>query len=328
MRSHYAEGWHATGTLGSFGAAAAAANLLGLDARDHRARARHRGHAGRRPEVAVRHDVQTAARGPRGGRGCASRAPRRARLQRAAPTFSKPRRGSPRRKGHGASAERFNRALDRRQLPARRLLQISRRLLHDAFVDRSDPRACQTRTTSRRDDVRDVEISVNEGHFGVCNIQAPTTGLEAKFSLRFTAAMALSGRDTSGIDTYTDALTHDPALVALRDQVGSSPGPTRAPKRASRIGVGNDAYETATNVGIPLTDLDAQWAKLIRKFHALVDPLLGGNERRDNWSKCAAISNTKTDLDAFWRCIRGARMSEPDFRARASSTRRAIASKT
>ncbi len=30
--SHYAEGWHATGTLGSFGAAAAAANLLELDA--------------------------------------------------------------------------------------------------------------------------------------------------------------------------------------------------------------------------------------------------------------------------------------------------------
>ena len=30
--SHYAKGWHATGTVGAFGAAAAAANMLGLDA--------------------------------------------------------------------------------------------------------------------------------------------------------------------------------------------------------------------------------------------------------------------------------------------------------
>src|SRR2546430_1272963 len=31
MPAHYAVGWHATGTLGTFGAAAAGAHLLGLD---------------------------------------------------------------------------------------------------------------------------------------------------------------------------------------------------------------------------------------------------------------------------------------------------------
>ena len=53
----------------------------GARSRDDRARARHRRHAGRGPEVAVRHDVQAAARGPRGRDGCHCGATRGARLQ-------------------------------------------------------------------------------------------------------------------------------------------------------------------------------------------------------------------------------------------------------
>ena len=37
-----------------------------------------------------------------------------------------------------------------------------------------------------------ADVYVNAGHFDVCNIQAPATGLEAKFSLRFTVALALA----------------------------------------------------------------------------------------------------------------------------------------
>ena len=54
-------GFHATGTLGSFGAAAACAHLLQLDAGAVCHGAWHRGHAGGGAEVDVRHDVQAAA---------------------------------------------------------------------------------------------------------------------------------------------------------------------------------------------------------------------------------------------------------------------------
>ena len=66
-------GFHATGTLGSFGAAAACAHLLRAGRREIRHRARHRRHPGGRAEVDVRHDVQAAAR----RQGGVSRAARR-----------------------------------------------------------------------------------------------------------------------------------------------------------------------------------------------------------------------------------------------------------
>jgi len=115
----------------------------------------------------------------------------------------------------------------------------------------------------------------------------------------------LSGRDTSGIDTYTDALPRDPALVALRDRVRVVAWPEARPETRVRIGVSDRAYETETNVGIPLTDLDAQWTKLIRKFHALVDPVLGGNSAAQLVATCRNLER-EDDLEPFWKLIRGA----------------------
>jgi 2-methylcitrate dehydratase PrpD len=56
-------GFHATATIGSFGAAAACAHLLGLRSGKVCHRARYRRHAGGWVEVHVRNDVQTLARG-------------------------------------------------------------------------------------------------------------------------------------------------------------------------------------------------------------------------------------------------------------------------
>ncbi|HEY6598222.1 MAG TPA: hypothetical protein VIZ30_02875, partial [Pseudomonadales bacterium] len=128
--------------------------------------------------------------------------------------------------------------------------------------------------------------------------------LEAKFSLRFTAAMALAGRDTSGIDTYTDALTRDPELVALRDKVDVVAWPDARPETRVRIYAGNEAFEASTNVGIPLTDYELQWRKLTSKFHALVDPLLGNETAKSLVQQCGDLEHVK-DLTPFWRAIRG-----------------------
>ena len=39
----------------------------------------------------------------------------------------------------------------------------------------------------------------------ICNIAEPATGLEGKFSLRATAAMALLGDDTADMAAFNDA---------------------------------------------------------------------------------------------------------------------------
>src|SRR6478752_5278908 len=64
-----------------------------------------------------------------------------------------------------------------------------------------------------------IRLSLDETCDRVCNIPAPRTGLEAKFSLRLTTAMALAGVDTGGLGSYSEHTAADPTLIALRDKV-------------------------------------------------------------------------------------------------------------
>ncbi|MDR0807728.1 MAG: MmgE/PrpD family protein [Gemmobacter sp.] len=53
----------------------------------------------------------------------------------------------------------------------------------------------------------------------VCDIKAPRTGLEVKFSYAWLAGMILSGIPTATDTAYTDALAADPALAVLAGRV-------------------------------------------------------------------------------------------------------------
>ncbi|MXN66291.1 MmgE/PrpD family protein [Stappia sp. GBMRC 2046] len=66
---------------------------------------------------------------------------------------------------------------------------------------------------------RSVTLRVHPQWLRVCNILSPATGLEAKFSFRLTGAMALAGRDTAALDTFSDAICTDPELAGLRERV-------------------------------------------------------------------------------------------------------------
>lgn len=86
------------------------------------------------------------------------------------------------------------------------------------------------------DEVDSVTIQVHPRYLKVCDIAKPTTGLEAKFSYRLTAALTLLGHDTASLDTFTDAICTDPAIVALRDRV--------------RVGTDDTLAETAARVRV------------------------------------------------------------------------------
>lgn len=68
----------------------------------------------------------------------------------------------------------------------------------------------------RLEDVRQVHIKVCERADRMCNIAKPRNGTEAKFSLRFAAALALHGRDTADPASFAVGLVDDPALEAAR----------------------------------------------------------------------------------------------------------------
>jgi len=64
-----------------------------------------------------------------------------------------------------------------------------------------------------------LDIRVNPRWLRVCDIKAPRTGLEAKFSYAMTAAMVLAGIDTAAEGVYTDALCADPEVVDFGPRV-------------------------------------------------------------------------------------------------------------
>jgi 2-methylcitrate dehydratase PrpD len=125
----------------------------------------------------------------------------------------------------------------------------------------------------RADDVDAVVVHVTEAELGACAISEPTTGLEVKFSVAHLAAMALLGRDTSDV---TDDAAADGAAVALRHRVKvADDGRPNTPTLVEvRLRDGRE-LSVAHDVHAPERDLARQGAQLRAKFDTLVTPALG-----------------------------------------------------
>lgn len=82
-------------------------------------------------------------------------------------------------------------------------------------------------------EIESVTVRTHPRWLAVCNQPEPTTGLQAKFSYRLTAAMMLAGVDTAALDSYSDAICARADLRALRDRVRveTDEGLVTAPQR-------------------------------------------------------------------------------------------------
>jgi 2-methylcitrate dehydratase PrpD len=130
--------------------------------------------------------------------------------------------------------------------------------------------------------VRRVRLRVDRATDRVCNIAAPRTGLEAKFSLRLTTAMALAGVETGALASYAESTCADPALVRLRDLVEID-FQSGWPHTLAEIEVETDAGERRAarhDAGVPAEDIAEQGRRVEQKFLALATPLLGDRALR------------------------------------------------
>lgn len=127
------------------------------------------------------------------------------------------------------------------------------------------------------DQVAKANLQLDEACDRVCNIPAPRTGLEAKFSLRLTTAMALAGVDTGGLTAYSERTAADPTLVALRDKVGFDFRPDNGHTKATlTLELTDGRTLTAQHdSGVPASDVAEQGRRLDAKFIALAEPILG-----------------------------------------------------
>jgi 2-methylcitrate dehydratase PrpD len=301
-QSHYDHGWHATGTLGAFGAAAASAHLLGLDTE---ATARALGIAGTQA-AGLKSQFGTMVKPLHAGHAAATglTAARLARRGFSSRTnLVETEQGFAATQSTSADGERFARGLDVESYVPDICFKYHAAcyLTHSAITA---TRQLVDAHAIRPDEVNAATLTVPPGHFRVCHIPEPTTGLEIKFSLRMTTAMALAGRDTSAIDAFTDTLAHDPELVRLRDRVNVVARDDARRDTHVRIDTPRGVFERELDVGIPARDLDAQWSALARKFHALVAPRLGDNATSRIEALCRTLE-TQSNLDEFFSLIRG-----------------------
>jgi 2-methylcitrate dehydratase PrpD len=129
-------------------------------------------------------------------------------------------------------------------------------------------------------DVERVELRVAPELETVCGIREPRDGMEAKFSLRTTTALALSGDDTSDIATFSDERISNSDVVALRDRVDVVYDAAAAGQpfwAAMRVITTQGAHLSAeSEVGIEL-DTGLQEERLVRKFRSLAGRVLEPN---------------------------------------------------
>jgi 2-methylcitrate dehydratase PrpD len=280
--THYARGWHNTATLGMFGAAAACGSLAGLTAEEMQrafgiaatqaaglrvsfgtmSKPLHAGHAASQGLIAAalaregftaRPDVLEC------GGGFATMLGDQESLQRMAALLD----------SHGALGPapfharsiifKFHASCYGTHAPIESALLL-REQLKGAVLDR-------------------LNISVEPQYMSVCNITTPTTPLEAKFSIRHTAALAILGHDLADGDSFSDAMVADPEVAQLRKRitVAGDPSLKRANARIDARVLDGTTLSVSADASKPETDLARQGRRVEAKFATCARNSLSGS---------------------------------------------------
>ena len=286
LPEHYDRGFHATGTLGAFGAAAAVGFLLELDEVQM---AMALGLAGTQA-AGLKAMFGTMAKPFHAGKAASNgllAAYLAMRGFTANPDVLDASQGFLDTQGRARPSEEI------RLLPPGEAILDTLFKFHAAcFLAHSTIEAVtHLRETYRfaAGDVTSIDVHVDPGHLKVCDIPSPQSGLEVKFSLRHLAALAVCGGDTAAIGTYTAETARLPDVVALRELVCVHGDGSNRTAAEVRIGLKSGAsMSRGENVGVPLRDFPAQQIRIERKYRSLTQPVLGseGAERLS-----AAIEN-------------------------------------
>ncbi|HTZ35370.1 MAG TPA: MmgE/PrpD family protein [Stellaceae bacterium] len=277
---HYERGFHATGTVGAFGAAAACAHLLGLDPE---ATARALGIAGTQA-AGLKSQFGTMCKPFHAGRA-AQNGLLAARL--AARGFSSRTDLVECAQGFAAThAPEFRPEKALAAPPQGFHILANLFKYHAACYMTHAPIECarQVRDAGATPaEIAAIRLSVHQASDRICNIPAPRDGLQAKFSLRQTVAMALSGVDTASLAAYSAATATDPALVGLRERVACDfrgDFPEAGAEIAVTLADGRTLH-ARHDAGVPSGDIAEQGRRLAAKFDALAAPVVGAGRARE-----------------------------------------------
>jgi 2-methylcitrate dehydratase PrpD len=281
-KSHYLAGWHATGTIGTFGAAAAAAHLLRLDVEQ----TEHALGLAATQAAALKMMNGTMGKPFHAGRAAMSgvlAAQLAGRGFTVAPDAIEVEQGFA-----WTASTTFDGDAPIREMGERFGIEAVSHKRH-ACCGGTHP-TIDALSRLRRDhrfkaaDVVEVRLAVSPMIASMCIVDIPRTGLEGKFSLRYCAALALLGRST-GIAAFTDAGVMDQEVADVVARIVIEPLERRGPvveidvrlrdgrRLVERSSQGESEAEQVPRVSD--AELADHWQALCVKFRDLVTPSLG-----------------------------------------------------
>jgi 2-methylcitrate dehydratase PrpD len=278
---HYALGFHSTATIGSFGAAAACARLLCLDAE---ATAMALGIAGTQA-AGLKSQFGTMCKPLHAGKAAANGL-LAARL--AVRGFSSRSDLLECEQGFAATHGPDFSPAAALATPERGYYLFANLFKHHAACYMTHaPIECARQVRSAHgqspDRIWAITLRLDAGCDRICNIPAPVNGLQSKFSLRQTVAMALAGIDTASLGVYSEKNAHDPELVRLREMMAldfREGWPSTLAEIEVTLADG-ERFSARHDAGIPATDITEQGERLAAKFDALAEPVLGAPRSRE-----------------------------------------------
>jgi 2-methylcitrate dehydratase PrpD len=269
---HGEAGWHATGTVGTFGVAAACARLLGLDeaATDHALGLAATQAGGLNAAIGSMGKALNAGRAAANGLSAALLAEQ---------GFS----------GPADAVERFASVSTTTYDPGRaaRVMGDERGIRSVVFkrfacCGLAIPAAAGILELRDAHDVtsetvRHVTLQVPQHTLVICSVTSPGNAVESRFSLPFVAAAALADR-VRGLSAFSDEGARDTELVALqaRVSVGAHDRPDQATDITVELENGRRLLRRR-EPDLPADDhqLEAQWRMLAARAREIVAPLLG-----------------------------------------------------
>jgi 2-methylcitrate dehydratase PrpD len=273
--THYVKGWHTTGTVGTFGAAAAAAHKLGLDAD---ACVTAFGIAATQA-AGLKSNFGTMCKPLHAGKAAANGLYAALLARRGFTSNGEILECS---QGFGDTQSASfdpDKALDGigRSFMTRSVLFKYHAACYGTHASIEAATLMREKHNIVPERIEKIEVRVPESYQKMCNIQNPQTDLEAKFSLRFTTAMALAGESTGKTENYSPEMCNDPTVVYLRDRIKVVPEPDWAHANSEIIVSTNDGVvlRQMADASIPEPDQARQWFRVSTKFHELAEPIIG-----------------------------------------------------
>jgi 2-methylcitrate dehydratase PrpD len=287
--SHYARGFHVTGTIGTFGAAATAATLLGLDEE----RTAHALGLAAAQAAGLKSMFGTMAKPLHAGKAAMNGLMA---AQLAARGFTA--NVDAIECAQGFAATQADEVVPLLPIDTRNGFAIEETLFKyhaSCYLTQSTieaRRELRSRPGASVDALESLEISVPTSHLTVCDIAEPDTGLALKFSIRQLALVALDGADTAALDLYTDHTAQNPRYVQARKRVRVTP-PALAHRHAAQVTLHTRDGQTLVgeaNVGIAATDAGEQWQRLSQKARAIAAPVIGASNFERLHASVAALA--------------------------------------